>query len=101
MTGVLASGTVLISDFILLDTVRLLRRLLLMVGFRMSCNLTRGCMSLRLLVFGRAILYFISVLVTMEWIVCRAKPLYPFYSSKYRILRANPSTALRLDSFDV
>ena len=40
MTGVLASGTVLISDFILLDTVRRLRLLLFLVGFRISCNLT-------------------------------------------------------------
>lgn len=66
MTGVLASGTALMSDFILLDTVRLLRLLLLMVGFRMSCNLTRGCMSFNFFAPDRAIVYFVPV--TIEWV---------------------------------
>lgn len=100
MTGVLASGTALISDFILLDTVRLLRLLLLMVGFRISCNLTRGCMSLIFFALDRAIVYFVAV--TIEWVFFfSVESLYPFCSSMYRILRANPSIVLKLDSFDV
>lgn len=55
MTGVLASGTVLIKDLILQVTVRLLRLLLFMVGFRMSCSLTRGCINLSPLV-GRTMM---------------------------------------------
>ena len=97
MTGVLASGTALISDFILLDSVRLLRLLLLMVGFRISCNLTRGCMSFIFFALDRAIVYF----VTIEWVFFNVESLYPFCSSMYRILRANPSIVLKLDSFDV
>lgn len=99
MTGVLASGTALMSDFILLDTVRLLRLLLLMVGFRISCNLTRGCMSLIFFALDRAIVYFVAV--TIEWVFFSVESLYPFSSSMYRILRANPSIVLKLDSFDV
>ena len=47
ITGVLASGTVLINCLRVLETVfRLgLRRGLLADGFRMSCSATRGCMS--------------------------------------------------------